>query len=322
MHDIVQVPRGVEMVNIWIIVKKELSDVISNRSFQLASIIFIIYMVLVGVSSANAYYNQRIFYSTYLIFDPVGELVIIGNIAPPILSLGAFVAISFSFTSMNKERANGSLKVLLSYPVYRDQVILGKLFAGFLLISVITLTSMSVSLTLYLLLTNIVFTLELMLRFISVMLLGLLFLLSFLGIGEFFSILFVDAKKTLITMFLVVGFFNSEVFTVLGQIISRILFGNRVFELAHKAMNAGTDWLPPGLPSLLGSLNPSWGLRDMADKLGVSSKVLFTDGVVSIVSNNFSSVIFEHLGSIIVLLLIPIISFSASYIFFMKKDIV
>jgi ABC-type transport system involved in multi-copper enzyme maturation permease subunit len=300
-----------------LIIRKELSDAVSNRTFQLATGILIVYMIIVGVSSGEAYYEQQ----RAVVFNRVGELLLIGNLASPINSLGAFIAIAFSFATINKERVEGSLKVMLSYPIYRDEIILGKIIAGFTLICLAIVVSMGMSLSFYLLITNISPTLDLMLRFTAVMFLGLLLLLSYLGIGVLLSMIFRDPKVTLIVMFLFVGLFNSEAFISLSQAFSKILYGPSVLEQAHMRLNVGVDWLPQGLPSILLGLNPSWSFRDITGELGNSVKIIISNGAPAIIPTDFSSIISEHNVSIAMLVIIPLIAFALNYMVFTRRDI-
>src|SRR4030042_1392425 len=122
------------MTQLTAIIRKELSDTVSSKSFILCLVALNTFMVLGGLNAGNTYIKYTTVYR-YWFFTGIDPKIQIFNtitteMVSQITTLGAIVAIAISFNSINKERSEGSLKVLLTYPVYRDQVILGKLLAG------------------------------------------------------------------------------------------------------------------------------------------------------------------------------------------------
>ncbi len=65
-----------------------------------------------------------------------------GNSIPSFMSvialLGPIIGLALGFDSINSERAGGTLNRLVSQPIYRDSVIIGKFLAGAALIAMIT----------------------------------------------------------------------------------------------------------------------------------------------------------------------------------------
>ncbi len=164
------------MPGISTIIKKEISDAVTNRSFLLSFGILVLCMVIAGFAAGNTFNSERFGLSK-------DRLIILSDIAPIITLLGALVAVALGFNSINKERPEGSLKVMLSYPIYRDQIILGKLFGNLIIMSIATTASTGISLALYLQMTKIVLDSEMLVRYTTLTLLAILLLSGYLGLS-------------------------------------------------------------------------------------------------------------------------------------------
>ncbi|HII81624.1 MAG TPA: ABC transporter permease [Methanosarcina sp.] len=108
------------------------------------------------------------------------------------------IGIALSFDSVIKERKSASLNVLLTHPVFRDTVILGKMLGAVLLLLVVMLVSSVVSLgTIILLLGAKVSAMELS-RIAMWFVLTFLYSLVFLGIGLVCSTFVREATDSLV----------------------------------------------------------------------------------------------------------------------------
>jgi len=111
---------------------------------------------------------------------------------------GPLVGIALSFDSVIKERKSASLNVLLTHPVFRDTIILGKMLGAVLLLLVVMLVSSGISLgTIILLLGAKVSAMELS-RITVWFILTFLYTLVFLGIGLVCSIYVREVTDSLI----------------------------------------------------------------------------------------------------------------------------
>ena len=301
------------------IVKKELSDAASNRVFLLSCFILLVSCALTGIYAANAY---SMLDSRFLEIQAHRnmELVIIWELLPQIKLVGALVSVAYGFNAVNKERNEGNLKVLLSYPIYRDQVILGKLLASLIIIVFVTFLSLGLSLTLYLFLTNIVLSLEEYVSYFAFTCFSALLLVGYLGVSIFLSIAFKDPKMSLIAAFLLISVFNSWIFLSYGRLVTDTLYGKEL-----------TTWLTsPNLPvrfirDLIENLSPAHGLKNLAYQL-FSNELGFYVGSGSETSlvwiePSIWNIITNRLDAITVLIIIPVISFSASYMLFTRRDV-
>ena len=195
-------------MTLWTVVRKELSDTVSSRSFLLCLVTLNTCMVLAGLNAGNTYVKYTTEYRHWFFIgvDPKIQVfnTVFTEMAHQITTLGAIVAIAISFNSISKERTEGNLKVLLSYPVYRDQVILGKMLAGLVTVSLVVITSIALSSGVYLLYTNISFTWDHLVRFSLFTLLTILLLSFYLGLGMAFSVAFRDLSTTLLAIILAI----------------------------------------------------------------------------------------------------------------------
>ncbi len=276
-----------------VIAKKEVSDFVSNRAFQLTLLILMVGMMIAGTAIAHT---------------PRGNLLVIRNEAIIVTTVGALVAIACGFNSMNKERAEGSMKVLLSYPVFRDQIILGKLLGGLLVVSITTVASLGIGFVCFFVLMRLLPTFEMFLRLSVFALLTTLFLAGWMGLGILLSIIEKDSKKTLLILLLLVGLLNPEVINFFQSVVPRLIYGPYFF---------GSQPNTPALTlsGFIWNFSPVVSYVNLATALGIV--MVNSNGVL--VANSIMNVL--DIYSIGFFAIIPLLTFSASYMFFTKKDV-
>jgi ABC-type transport system involved in multi-copper enzyme maturation permease subunit len=299
------------MPGISIITKKEISDAVTNKSFLLSFGILVLCMLLAGFAAGNAFNSQR--------FGSARDrLLILRDIAPNITLLGALVAVALGFNSINKERPEGSLKVMLSYPIYRDQIVLGKLLGNLAIISIATTASTGISLALYLQMTKIVLDSEMLVRYATLTLLAILLLSGYLGLSILLSASIKDPKTTLLVTFLFLGIFNSETLYSYGQMLSNVVYGNipRVWGLG-----GSVPVYPPAkvLQDFVSSLSPAYDFTTFSTNLGNYLQPLAVNGVV--INSRFWDLITNNLVFLPVLVILPVATFIGCYILFTRTDI-
>ncbi len=108
------------------------------------------------------------------------------------------IGIALSFDSIIKERNSASLNILLTHPVFRDTIILGKMLGAVLILLIVMLASSGISLgTIILLLGAKVSSMELS-RIVVWFILAFFYTLVFLGIGFFCSTFVREATDSLV----------------------------------------------------------------------------------------------------------------------------
>ena len=212
------------MPGILTIAKKEFTDHVSDNTFLLSFGVLLIVMVAGAyVQVINA---QDQAYSEALRGNPLDESLtwkLYGSdftylVAEPFTLFGVFVAIALSFNSINSERTDGSLKVLLSYPISKGKVIIGKLLGGLLVVSMVTVISIIITFSIVMYFLSIPLTTDYFLRVASVTSLGIVLLFFFLCVGTAVSIMIQDTSAALMGILLIVVALQAD-FISMGAII-------------------------------------------------------------------------------------------------------
>ncbi|MFA5332181.1 MAG: ABC transporter permease subunit [Methanoregula sp.] len=123
------------------IARKEFFDHIRSRKFILIFSIFLV-IAIIGMiggiaqygKDLKAYNDQRSTASSSLVLgymdDRPSIMTVFETVATYLSFLGAILGIAMGFDLVTKEKESKSLKILLSHPVYRDEVINGKALGG------------------------------------------------------------------------------------------------------------------------------------------------------------------------------------------------
>jgi len=312
------------LAGLSVIIKKEIADAVSNKTFMLSLGVLMLSVALTGATSGRAYswfINNEIVKKQY---DPTYEidyafcsLIIIRYLIRHIKILGALVAVAYGFNAINKEHTEGSLKILLSYPIYRDQIILGKLIAGFIVITTVTIASLVIGFTLYLFSITVSFSPDLIMRFSAFTIMSVLLISGYLGMSMLFSIAFKDSKTVLLAMFLLIGLFNSQASLSFGRALSDVIYGPELKPGSWTPLN------PQAVPfqDFIAKLSPAYCFERVSLDLRISFLMVFVGGKYVEIPSDVWMVLSSNLNSIVALIAVPIIMFAASYVFFTRRDI-
>lgn len=202
------------------VVKKEFKDNIADNSF-LAIYFLVLALTLFSFNLTGRSYNftsSSLFkeaeaekavlllkspYTGFITFLEVEELVL------PVLSLLALV---MSFNQINGELNNGCLKVSLSYPIYRDELFIGKIAGGVLTLSLAMVSVFLLGFAELIYMTGIPLSLDFLTRMSVIILSLILYVSTFFLVGTFFSILFDNPIKSLLASTLFYVFIVEEYF--------------------------------------------------------------------------------------------------------------
>lgn len=228
------------MAGIWTIARKEFKDHVSDRAFLLCFT-----ALLIAMAGGALHFTQRVSdwtsWSTSIesgfthlwvtpessLEEPAGWKFhyndITRMITSQLSSLGVLVAIALSFNSINKERTEGSLKVLLSYPIYRDKIILGKLLAGFLVLTLVTVASMTISFSIIVYYLSIPLTLDFLLRVAATTAMGVMLLSFFLCVGTAVSTVLRDTSTIFLSLILVSSLLRYGTYRVVIATVVKLL---------------------------------------------------------------------------------------------------
>lgn len=188
------------MNSILILAKKEFKTAYKDKVFLVIMLLFLIMSVAsvyIGSTTKNA--EMKAYQDIVSVTGANGgtiptapeiyPLAILRNIIEYITMIGAVLAIFLGFDAYNGERENGTLRLLLTKPFYRDQLITGKLLGAGMIIGLLLSVTLIANLTLF------TFSTGLLPSFSEVLRLAIFFLLAFIYMISFYiSTLFVSIK--------------------------------------------------------------------------------------------------------------------------------
>ncbi|KJR49440.1 hypothetical protein UF75_0280 [Desulfosporosinus sp. I2] len=137
------------MKQVFIIASKEFKTAFKDKVFLVITALFLLLSIIsvyIGSSTKNA--EIRVYLDIVELLKSQGAtsfplspklfpLAILQNIIDYVSIIGAVLAVFLGFDAFSGERENGTLKLLLVRPLYRDQLVTGKLLGGGLVIGVL-----------------------------------------------------------------------------------------------------------------------------------------------------------------------------------------
>ena len=146
MNTTAPITRPSVVRQLWALAKKEFTDAFRNRLFVVSLVMLLaLSLTAIGlgaimVHNRIAEYNQ----SVQVLRDlgrtdippmpPLNPIAVSKNFINYLAMVGALLAMILGFTTIQKERRGGTLQLVLSRPVYRDQFLTGKLLGNALLL--------------------------------------------------------------------------------------------------------------------------------------------------------------------------------------------
>ena len=256
------------------------------------------------------------------------QTVLTGDIA----SIGALVAIALSFNSINKERTEGSLRVLLSYPISKSKIILGKLLGGFLVIVIVVLTSMTISLSIEMYTLSIPLTSEVLLRLVTIIGLGIVLLAFFLCLGTAVSIVVRDPSTCLISLLIISTLLQvntiAMILVTIGNIFPRSLHINGGRASLQYSPSTYSWQIPPILTQIDKNwlkVSPVLAYRTLSDNIFHFQNVYFTvlNFTVGpdIIPIQFSWLLPRNVDLMWTPVIYLIVAFTACIVLFLWRDI-
>ncbi len=211
-----------ERIRVLIVAKKEFADLITSRKFLG---FLIIYLLIFGFST---YQGAANFVKSYMEYASHGGekphfIDIFGFFATGTISfLGGIFGLIVGFDILTREKETGTLRTLLSHPVFRDEVINGKALAALATVGVVVLISVILVVGIMLIVGFPVDTTDLkQIAVFSVITIAYLF--TFFSVGIFSSAVCKTTVNALLMSFalffvmsFVIPFFSSTVAAVLA----------------------------------------------------------------------------------------------------------
>ena len=160
------------------------------------ALLIVTYSSIIYTDFIDALHNVNIYNVTVIgIPKPVPNAVLLGNMTL-FLTLGPLFVISIAFGSLSHERSTRSLNLLLSYPVSRFSILMGKVL-GLTLVFVPVVVSLPVIIVALSLRSVGPLSAQLALRLVSLELLSILYLLFWLALTILISTVTLQPEDSL-----------------------------------------------------------------------------------------------------------------------------
>lgn len=295
----------VNIKNVLVVAQKEFADNLWSPRF--VSLVSVFAIILFSFSYRASINGLSIFEMGFL------------DVAQIIAVFLPLLGISLGFDSIIKEKKSSSLNVLLTHPLYRDNIITGKILGAMITLVLVVFISVIVSVGTILLVSGIQVTFSELSRVFIFTVLTYLYLSFFLLLGIFTSIVSKNAVNSLgygICAWLIL----CVVYGGLIVVIATTVTGQSIFDYSNNenmlALNAQLQKLTPvhyyselviGVPEM------TWG--------GVSE--IGPDSVKGIfdLSYTLNQWLGECWTNIVILLSAPLIMLIISFMAFLRQDI-
>lgn len=318
------------MRNTVTIALKEFSANLNNIRFLLLFSIFLLMLLLAAYQGAQEYQNELRGYNE-MMKDLSGKgmdtpkpsiLNAFVHLIEGISVIGAIIGIAIGFDTISGERERGTLGFLLTQPIYRDTVINGKLLGFSFLVGTVVLISSLLCMGIILSVTGVYPSEGDIIRIIVFLLSSFLYILTFVIIGVFFSVVLKDSVNSLlasVAVFIVSTLLITSIGSVIASIfapISMYTFGSSGEDF-EKAWRSNRDILEK-----ISYISPTENFKIINQ---VSLNPYFERNEGYGFGKQIEHTISESLGmvwsNVVAILTILILFFISSYVMFLRQDL-
>ncbi|MFQ3308072.1 MAG: ABC-2 type transport system permease protein [Candidatus Nanohaloarchaea archaeon] len=191
------------MGDMWDIARKQVKDSFSSRRFLIILGVFLLLSLASVYLGVQDYQMQLERFASGDFYGAAPERPSLIDVFTPLFGFNmpltaGILGLLLSHDYISREREEGTIELLLSYPVYRDEIINGKLVAGIFTVAVSLLSAFTLSSGLAIFMLDTVPGLETISRLGMVWIGTVIYITFFLGLGTFFSTLMRSRWRSLI----------------------------------------------------------------------------------------------------------------------------
>ncbi|MCA9988874.1 MAG: ABC transporter permease subunit [Anaerolineales bacterium] len=257
----------------YIIARKEIRAAFRNRIFLLITLLFLglsILSVYIGSTTKKA--EMRIYDDTIASLQASGEtilpappeihtLTILNNLTEYISMVGAILAVMLGYNALIEEKESGGLKLILSRPVFRDQFLIGKFLGNAAVIALLLALVFVFNVVLLVGVGGIVPTAAEVLRLLTLISLGFVYMMIFLSVAMFLSIRLQDSG----TVFLVA----LVIWMVFSFVIPQMAETQMANSSVINSISGTVNQIPQETTAsqVINFLSPTWHLRHVGGQL-------------------------------------------------------
>ena len=291
-----------------IIARKEFRAAFRNRLFLTITLLFLglsILSVYIGSTTKRA--EMRIYNETVATLQTEGAatipaapeihtLTILANLIEYVSIVGAILAVILGYNTLGEERESGGLKLILSRPVYRDQLLWGKWLGNTAVLTTLLALVFLFNSVLLVAVGGIVPTAAELLRLFVFTLMALAYMLIFLSLAMFLSL----RLNSSATVFLV----SLVVWMVVSFVLPQMAETQMVNSSVVNGISGAINQIPQdtAVSQAINALSPTWHLRNIGGQLLQSAP-----GSGALTSSNLIS----HVLTTLLILLAPTVALVA-----------
>ena len=297
------------MTTSLIIARKEFRAAFRNRLFLTITLLFLglsILSVYIGSTTKRA--EMRIYDARVATLQAEGAavipaapeihtLTILANLTEYVAIVGAILAVILGYNTLIEEKESGGLKLILSRPVYRDQLLVGKLLGNAAVIASLLGLVFLFNLILLVAIGGIWPTLGEVARLFTFTVMALAYMLIFLTVSLFLSIRLNNGATVFLislTLWVLVSF-------VVPQMADAMMVNSSVVNSISGAINQIPQ--ETAVSQAINYLSPTWHLRNIGGEL-----LQFTAGSSAISTGT----LLGHTLTTLLVLLVPTVAFIAA----------
>ncbi|MCQ1537199.1 ABC transporter permease [Methanosarcina sp. KYL-1] len=290
--------------NVFVIAQKEFADNIWSPRFVILMLVFT--TIVFSLSYGSGIGSESTISRSYLDIAQIVSLFL------------PFMGIALGFDAICKEREASSLNVLLTHPIYRDNIIAGKTLGAMITLVLVVFVSIFIVLGTMLVASGTELSLPMLNRLVVFAILTYLYLSIFLALGILGSIVTKNATKSLVYN-IAIWVVLCIVFGMICTTTASIIAGHKPTDLDDSGyfleLNADIQKLSPahhyamtvsGVPSL------SW--------LGVSSERSSVRGIFD-TEHTLEQWWNEFWINVLILTITPVFLIIMAFITFLRQDI-
>lgn len=324
------------MAGMLTMAKKEFLDIIGEKKFMLIFATLLIVILVSAYQGGLSYSESQSATGSFPIAgqgrpgNATGPIVVFGsaqNLSNSLESMitnfslvGGVLAIAISFDTINNERQRGSLKTLLSYPIYRDSIVYGKYLGGLLAVTMVSVVTFLGGMGLFISVTGIEMTGDTILRLVMFFGVSLVYMAIFLAIGLLLSIVLPSPSTSLLAS-MIVWLSSIQLIPNLGYAIGQILFPVRMTFSQSGGPSFTQQTGFNSLRAIISGLSPSTAYENIVRSLLTTSSLEFTSGTPTVTSISVITALMASLPSLLYFMGLLIAIFAAAYIVFMRQEI-
>ncbi len=330
------------MAGIMSMAKKEFLDIIGEKKFILIFATLLIVILVSAYQGGLSYSESQGAVGTSFYISsgrgpggnvtttPTGPTQVFGSAQSLSRSLesmisnfslvGGVLAIAISFDTINNERQKGSLKTLLSYPIYRDSIVYGKYLGGLLVITMVAVITFLGGMGLFISVTGIEMTMDTVIRLSMFFAVSLVYMAIFLAVGLLLSIVLPSPSTSLLAS-VIVWLASIQLIPNIGYAIGQILYPVRMSFTQSGGPSFTQQTGFTTLRTIISGLSPSTAYENIINSVLTTSSLAFTSGSPTVTSIGVSEALMSSLPSLIYFVGLLIAIFAAAYVIFMRQEI-